>query len=101
VLEVEKGQKGTIHHRPGHKGPEGEKRYSYTLSLTSAQDGVGGQRHAPAASPPGKRAGTHCIGGRVAPRPRLDRCRKSPPPPSRFHQARSEWLNRLSYPGPI
>ena len=25
--------------------------------------GVSGQRHAPAALPPGKRAGTHCIGG--------------------------------------
>jgi len=28
--------------------------YSSTLSLTSVLDGVGGQRHAPAASPPGK-----------------------------------------------
>jgi len=28
--------------------------YSITLSLTSALDGVGGQRHAPAALPPGK-----------------------------------------------
>ena len=27
---------------------------SFTLSLTSALDGVGGQRHAPAALPPGK-----------------------------------------------
>ena len=28
--------------------------YSSTLSLTSALDGVGGQRHAPAVLPPGK-----------------------------------------------
>ena len=28
--------------------------YSATLSLTSSLDGVGGQRHAPAALPPGK-----------------------------------------------
>ena len=28
--------------------------YSYTLSLTSALDGVGGQRHASACLPPGK-----------------------------------------------
>jgi len=28
--------------------------YCSTLSLTSALDGVGGQRHAPAALPPGK-----------------------------------------------
>ena len=32
----------------------GKCRYSSTLSLTSALDGVGGQRHALAASPPGK-----------------------------------------------
>ena len=40
--------------RTGHEGPEGEQNYSCTLSLTSALDGVGGQRHAPAALPPGK-----------------------------------------------
>jgi hypothetical protein len=27
--------------RTGHEGPEGEQRYSSTLSLTSAQDGGG------------------------------------------------------------
>jgi len=31
--------------------------------------GVGGQRHAPAALPSGKRAGTHYIGGCVDPGP--------------------------------
>jgi hypothetical protein len=30
---------------------------------------VGGQLHAPAALPPGKRPGTHCIGGWWAPGP--------------------------------
>jgi hypothetical protein len=30
--------------------------------------GLDGQRHAPAALPSGKRAGTHCIGGWVGPR---------------------------------
>ena len=39
--------------RTGHEGPEGS-RYSCTLSLTSALDGVGGHRHAPAALSPGK-----------------------------------------------
>jgi hypothetical protein len=34
--------------------------------------GVGGQLHAPAALPPGKRPGTHCIGGWVGPRAGLD-----------------------------
>jgi len=43
--------------------------------------GVGGQRHAPAALPPGKRPGTHCTGGWVGPRAGLDGCGKSRPPP--------------------
>jgi len=42
---------GTVHPNTGHEDPEGEVRYSATLSLTSALDGVGGQRHAPAALP--------------------------------------------------
>ena len=33
--------KGKIHPRTGHEGPEREKRYNSTLSLTSAQDGGG------------------------------------------------------------
>ena len=43
-----------VHPKEGHEGPEGENRYISTLSLTSALDGVRGQRHAPAAFPPGK-----------------------------------------------
>ena len=46
--------KGKMHPRTGHVGPEGEYRYSSTLSLTSALDGVGGHCHASAALPPGK-----------------------------------------------
>jgi hypothetical protein len=42
---------------------------------------VGGQIHAAAALPPGKRPGTHCIGGLVGPRAGLDGCGKSRPPP--------------------
>ena len=41
--------------------------------------GVGGERHAPAALPPEKRTGTHCIGGWVDPRACLDWCGKSLP----------------------
>ena len=33
--------KGKVHPRTGHEGPEGEQMYSYTLSLTSAPNGVG------------------------------------------------------------
>jgi len=49
--------------------------------------GVGGQRHASAALPPGKRPGTHCIGGWVDPNAGLDKCGKSRP--------RRDWI-----PGP-
>ena len=54
---------------------------------------VGGQLHAPAALPPGKRPGTHCIGGWVGPRAGLDGCGKSRP--YRDRPARSESLYRL------
>jgi hypothetical protein len=40
---------------------------------------MGGQLHASAALPPGKRPGTHCIGGWVGPRAGLDGCRKFSP----------------------
>jgi len=43
--------------------------------------GVDGRRHAPAALFPGKRPGTHFIGGWVGPRAGLDGCEKSHPPP--------------------
>ena len=33
--------KGKFHPITGHEGPKGEKKYSSTLSLTSALDGVG------------------------------------------------------------
>jgi hypothetical protein len=46
--------KGKVHPKTGHEGPEVEYRYSSTLSLTSALDGVGGQRHALNTLPPGK-----------------------------------------------
>jgi hypothetical protein len=39
----------------------------------------GGQRHAPAALPPGKKSGTHCTAGWVDPRAILDGCGKSFP----------------------
>ena len=76
--------------------------YSFTLSLTSVLDGVGGQRHAPAALTPGKT--------------RFPLYRRSCWPPGRSglvrkispltgiqstdRQARNESLYRLSYPGP-
>ena len=54
--------KGKPHSGTGHEGPQGDQRYSFTLSLTSSLDGVDGHRHAPAALP-GESPGTHCIIG--------------------------------------
>ena len=39
------GNKVKVHPITDHEDPEGEKRYNSTPSLTSALDGVGGQRH--------------------------------------------------------
>jgi hypothetical protein len=41
-FEKVKGIKGEVHPRAGQVGPEGEKMYSPTISLTSALHGVGG-----------------------------------------------------------
>jgi hypothetical protein len=72
--------KGKVHPRTGHEGSEGEQMYSCTLPSTSALDGVDGQRHAPAALPPGK---TRCpldrrLGGHQG---RSGRVRNISPPP--------------------
>jgi hypothetical protein len=72
--------KGKVHPRTGQESPEGEERYSSTLSLTSALDGVGGQRHVPAVLRPGK---TRCPLYRRLGRfqGRSGRVRKIPPTP--------------------
>jgi hypothetical protein len=57
-------EKHQFHPRTGHEGPEEEFSRSSILSLTSALDGVGGQRHAPAALFR-EIAGTHCTGVRM------------------------------------
>ena len=64
--------------------------------------GVGGQRHSPAALPPGN-TGTHCTGDCVGPRAGLDGCEKSRPHRDSIPgpSSRSESLYRLSYPGPL
>ena len=72
------------------------------LSLTSVLDGVGGQRHAPAALPPGKTRYPlyRRLGG---PQGRSGRVRNISLPTgirSPDRPARSESLYRLSYTGP-
>jgi hypothetical protein len=61
-------------------GKEGDERYSSTLSLTSALDGVDGQRHAPAALLSGMRPGNHCTGSGVRSQGRSGRLQKISPP---------------------
>jgi hypothetical protein len=48
--------------------------FSFTLSLTSALDGVGGQPHAPAAITPGEETRTHCTGCYMGLGGGLDEC---------------------------
>ena len=59
--------------------------------------GVGGQRHAPAALPTGKRLGIHCIGGWDGPQGRSGRVQKILTPtgiPSPDHPSRSQSLHK-------
>jgi len=80
------------------------RRGSSGASLTSdTRCGVGGQLHAPDALTPGKRPGTHCIGGWVDRRVRLDGSQnlastwiRSPDRPDL-----SESLYILRYRGPL
>jgi hypothetical protein len=64
---------------------------------------VGDQHHAPAALPPGKRPGSHCIGGWVGPRVGLDGVENLTLTGIRFadRPARNESLHQLRYPGPL
>jgi len=78
--------KGKVHPRTGHEGPEGEKRYSSTLSLTWMLDGGWVVHATPRPLYSRERSGTHCIGGWVGLTAGLDRCgnphRDSIPRPS-------------------
>jgi hypothetical protein len=72
-------KKGKFRPTAGYEGPEAEKRYSSTLSLTSVLDRVSGQRHTPTAlpPPPEKRPSAHRVGGWVGPRAGLGGCGQS------------------------
>jgi hypothetical protein len=61
------------------KAQSGKKMCSFTLSLTSAIDGVGGQRHALALLPPRKRSDTQRTVGCVGLRTGRDTCGKPCP----------------------
>jgi len=72
--------KGKDYPRTCHEGPGEEEMYSSTFSLTSAIDGMGGQRHTPATLLPGKTR--YPLYGRLGgSQSRSGRVRKISPPP--------------------
>ena len=77
--------------------------YSFSLSLTSALDEVGGQRHASAALPPGKDPASIVQKARWTPGPIWTGAENLAPTgiQSPDRPARSESLYRLRYPGPL
>jgi hypothetical protein len=95
--------KSEVHPRTSHEGPEGESRYSSTLSLTSALDGGGWLTLRPSRFTPGKETTYPLYRRPGGPQGRAGRLReissptgiRSPDPP-----ARSESLYRLRYPSP-
>ena len=66
--------RGKVHLNTGSEGPEGEYRYSATVSLSLVLDTMGGQRHATAALLLVNRPNTRCTGGGVGPMAGLDSC---------------------------
>ena len=103
ICALVKGKgKGQVHPRTVHEGPDGESRYSSTLSLTSTLDGVGGQHHAPTALPQGETR--YPLYRRLRePQGPSEQVRKISPTTgirSQDRPVRSESLYRLSYPGP-
>ena len=94
--------KGKVHPRTGHEGPNGEQRYSSTLSFTSALDGNGWSTPRPGRFTPGKDPVPVVQEAGWAQGPVWTGAEnlaltgiRSPDRP-----ARSESLYRLSYPGP-
>jgi hypothetical protein len=100
-IYIYKLSKCDVHPRTRHEGPEGEQRYSATLSLSSALDVVGGERHAPAVLPR-ERPGAHYKGGWFVLGPVWTGAEKlsSTGIRSLDRLARGESLYRLRYPGP-
>jgi len=77
VVDRKYKDKRKLHPRTVHEGPEGEWSNSFTLYLTSALDGVGGQRHPLATLLHIKTR--YPLGGWVGPRVGLEGCGKSRP----------------------
>jgi hypothetical protein len=72
--------KGKVHRRIGHEGPEGEQRYSCTLSLTSALDRGGWSTPLPGRFTPGKETWYPSYRSLGGPQSRFGRVRNISPP---------------------
>jgi len=97
--------KGKGHPRTGNEDPEREERYCSTFSLTSALDGGEWSTPRPGRFTPGKET-RYLLHRRLCGlQGQSGRVRKISPPPTGVRSpdrpARSESLNRLSYPGPL
>ena len=93
-----------VHPRTGHEGPEGEQRYSSTLSLTSALDGGGWPMSSPGRFTPGKEDPVPIVQEvRWVPGPVWTGAENLAPTgiQSPVCPARSESLYRLCYPGAL
>jgi hypothetical protein len=102
LTHIVKG-KGKVLPKTGHEGPEGEYRYSSTLSLTLALDGGGWSTPRPGHFTPGKQTRYPFYRRLGGPQGWSGRLRKISTPPgiqSPDRPARSESLYRLSYRGP-
>ena len=75
-----------VHSGTGHDGPQGEWRYSSPLSLTSALDGVGNQRHTPEALPPRRSEASSVYVTQTDTHPKSVHARPA-------HQQRQKWVN--------
>jgi rRNA maturation protein Nop10 len=73
--------KDKVHPRTDHEGPEGEYRYSYTLSLTSALDGGEWSTPRPGRFTPGKETRYPLYRRLCGPQRRSGRLRKISPSP--------------------
>jgi hypothetical protein len=96
--------KRKFHSITGQEGPQGEQKYTSTLSLTSVLDGRGWLTPIPSrfTPHPNKINGTHCTGGWVGPGAGLDRCRKFRPHRDSIPGPSSPWpvTIPIMLPGP-
>lgn len=96
--------KGKVHSQTSHEGPDGEQRYSSTLSITSALYGGRWSTPHPAHFTPQKKTQYPLDRSLDGPQGRSGRVWKIPPPRVEYdpqdHPAHSELLYKLHYPGP-